>query len=132
MSRANVAPILPNMPLGSGNKSSLSKEKTLNELLEKLELDAFVGRLRDELQITRIEHLEYVKPKELEKIGMSKPAIRRLLDAANNNKSGLGSNKLSVGVTRPPPPPPIPQCMPHSSIEDGDTLAKTKVNKTHA
>ena len=35
----------------------------------------------------RLSHFDYVKSEDLERIGMGKPAIRRLLDAVKKRKS---------------------------------------------
>jgi activated CDC42 kinase 1 len=65
----------------------------LVELLAEVQLDSFYVKLRDNLQVTRLAHFDYVKTEDLERIGMSKPAIRRLLDAVkrrkNRGKKGL-------------------------------------------
>lgn len=37
--------------------------------------------------MSRLAHFEYVKSEDLEKIGMGKPAIRRLLDAVKRKKA---------------------------------------------
>lgn len=52
----------------------------LVELLHQVQLEQFFVRIRDELQVSRLQHFEYVQPEDLEKIGMSKPAAKRLLD----------------------------------------------------
>ena len=52
----------------------------LFELLHQVQLEQFYVRIRDELQVSRLQHFEYVQPEDLEKIGMSKPAAKRLLD----------------------------------------------------
>ena len=52
----------------------------LYELLLQVQLEQFYVRIRDELQVSRLQHFEYVQPEDLEKIGMSKPAAKRLLD----------------------------------------------------
>ncbi|CAG0880872.1 unnamed protein product [Darwinula stevensoni] len=59
----------------------------LYELLQEVQLEQFFVRIRDDLQITRLSHFEYVTPEDLEKIGMGKPAGRRLLDAARKRKN---------------------------------------------
>jgi len=43
------------------------------------------------VQICRLSHFDYVKSEDLEKIGMGKPAIRRLVDAVKkrNRKKSL-------------------------------------------
>ena len=86
-----------------------SKPDQLLEILEETQLECFWPKLRDQLQITRLVHFDYVKIKDLEKIGMSKPAIRRLLDAVHRHKRK--GDSLSLGKilpSRPPPPPPSP------------------------
>lgn len=37
--------------------------------------------------LSRSEHFEYVKSEDLEKIGMGRPAIRRLMDAVKRRKT---------------------------------------------
>lgn len=59
----------------------------LYELLQDVQLMQFLVPIRDDLQITRLEHFEYVKPEDLEKIGISKPGTRRLLDAVKKRKT---------------------------------------------
>lgn len=72
------------------------------KLLSEIQLENFWPKISDNLQITRISHFEYVRPKDLEKIGLSKPAIRRLLDAVNKSKK-------SIIPSRPAPLPPTTQ-----------------------
>ena len=82
----------------------LTNEKLI-ELLRDVQLDTFADSLRDRLQVTRISHFDHVKVKDLEKIGMSKPAIRRLMDAVAKHKRAEHIRKSFTPV-RPPPPPP--------------------------
>ena len=49
-------------------------------VLEHTQLEKFWPKVRDDLQISRLSHFQYVKSKDLENIGISKPAARRLLD----------------------------------------------------
>ncbi|KAK3930476.1 Activated Cdc42 kinase Ack [Frankliniella fusca] len=58
----------------------------LGELLQDVQLEQFFSRLRDDLQVTRLQHFDHVEPSDLEKIGMGKPAIRRLLEAVKKRK----------------------------------------------
>ncbi|XP_071109997.1 activated CDC42 kinase 1-like isoform X1 [Haliotis cracherodii] len=62
-------------------------QEWLYELLQEVQLEQFYTKLRDDLQVTRLVHFDYVKGEDLEKIGMGKPAIRRLLDAVKRKKS---------------------------------------------
>uniref|UniRef100_A0A3Q2YYZ9 Tyrosine kinase, non-receptor, 1 n=1 Tax=Hippocampus comes TaxID=109280 RepID=A0A3Q2YYZ9_HIPCM len=59
----------------------------LYQLLADVQLEKFYLRVRDGLNITRIEHFAYVKEGDLEHIGISKPAQRRLWDALKRYKT---------------------------------------------
>ncbi len=58
----------------------------LLELLQQVQLEQFFVRLKDDLQVSRLQHFEYVQPEDLEKIGMSKPAAKRLLDVVKRRR----------------------------------------------
>lgn len=45
----------------------------LHQLLAEVQLEKFYLRVRDGLNITRVEHFNYVKESDLEMIGISKP-----------------------------------------------------------
>lgn len=59
----------------------------LYQLLAEVQLERFYLRVRDGLNVTRIEHLNYVKESDLEKIGISKPGQRRLWEAVKRYKT---------------------------------------------
>ncbi|KAM7377331.1 hypothetical protein PAMA_013899 [Pampus argenteus] len=59
----------------------------LYQLLADVQLEKFYLRIRDGLNITRIEHFAYVKEGDLEQIGISKPAQRRLWEALKRYKT---------------------------------------------
>ncbi|XP_014213199.1 tyrosine-protein kinase sid-3 isoform X2 [Copidosoma floridanum] len=59
----------------------------LQELLHDVQLSQFFTRIRDDLQVTRLHHFDYVQPEDLEKIGLGKPGIRRLLDAVKKKRT---------------------------------------------
>lgn len=59
----------------------------LYDLLQDVQLTQFLAPIRDDLQITRLDHFDYVQSEDLEKIGLSKPGIRRLLDAVKKRKA---------------------------------------------
>ncbi|XP_072744786.1 uncharacterized protein Ack [Anoplolepis gracilipes] len=59
----------------------------LQELLHDVQLSQFFTRIRDDLQVTRLHHFDYVQPEDLEKIGLGKPGVRRLLDAVKKRRS---------------------------------------------
>lgn len=63
----------------------------LYQLLSEVQLEKFYLRVRDGLNITRIEHFAYVKEGDLEQIGISKPAQRRLWDALKRHKTNSRS-----------------------------------------
>lgn len=72
----------------------------LLELLTELQLQQYFLRIRDELNVTRLSHFEYVKNEDLEKIGMGRPGAYILL----------------------PQPPPAPLCGCHAAFaESGGT-----------
>lgn len=59
----------------------------LFEILQEVQLKQFLAPIRDDLQISRLEHFDYVKAEDLEKIGLSKPGARRLLDAVKKKRA---------------------------------------------
>ncbi|PSN56691.1 hypothetical protein C0J52_00002 [Blattella germanica] len=59
----------------------------LFELLQDVQLEQFFTRIRDDLQVTRLTHFDYVQAEDLEKIGMGKPGVRRLLEAVKKRKT---------------------------------------------
>ena len=81
----------------------------LLRVLQQVQLEQFYVRIRDHLQISRISHFEYVTPEDLEKIGMAKPAARRLLDLIKRKRrkamvskllpSPLGKLSMGTGTT---------------------------------
>ncbi|XP_077485560.1 activated Cdc42 kinase [Amblyomma americanum] len=75
----------------------------LFEILREVQLEQFFMKIRDELQVTRPRHFEFVQTEDLEKIGMGKPAARRLLDTVKKHrasqwKRNLLSRLLPVGT----------------------------------
>lgn len=69
-------------------------QEWLYDLLTEVQLEQFYTKLRDNLQVTRLAHFEYVKGEDLEKIGMGKPAIRRLLDTVKRKRTTRKSRIL--------------------------------------
>uniref|UniRef100_T1GQQ1 Protein kinase domain-containing protein n=1 Tax=Megaselia scalaris TaxID=36166 RepID=T1GQQ1_MEGSC len=47
----------------------------------------FLSAIRDDLQVTRLAHFDYVHANDLERCGLGKPAVRRLLEAVRKKKS---------------------------------------------
>nr|CAD7454807.1 unnamed protein product [Timema tahoe] len=66
----------------------------LYELLQDVQLEQFFTRIRDDLQVTRLGHFDYVQAEDLEKIGMGKPGIRRLLEAVKKRKAQLWKKSI--------------------------------------
>ncbi|CAG4911481.1 unnamed protein product [Colias eurytheme] len=66
----------------------------LCEILQNVQLEQFYLPIRDQLQITRLAHFDYVHTEDLERIGISKPGIRRLLDAVRKKKLQLWNRKF--------------------------------------
>ncbi|GAB0100579.1 uncharacterized protein DMENIID0001_166380 [Sergentomyia squamirostris] len=90
--------------------SSEESLEWLEELLAEVQLEQFLHRITDDLQITRLVHFNYVHSDDLEKIGLAKPAIRRLMEAVRKRRNaawrhalmekllpGSGRKKISSG-----------------------------------
>ena len=58
----------------------------LYELLTTAQLEQFYLRIRDQLQVSRLEHFEYVTCQDLEKVGLARPAARRLIDLVKKRR----------------------------------------------
>ncbi|XP_038140879.1 non-receptor tyrosine-protein kinase TNK1 [Cyprinodon tularosa] len=70
----------------------------LYQLLAEVQLEKFYHRVRDGLNITRLEHFNYVKESDLEQIGISKPAQRRLWEALKRYKTVSRSRQWPTKV----------------------------------
>nr|XP_016943657.1 serine/threonine-protein kinase par-1 [Drosophila suzukii] len=64
-----------------------SETAWLEDLLREVQLEQFLDRIRDDLQVTRLAHFDYVLPEDLERCGLGKPAIRRLMEAVRKKKA---------------------------------------------
>ncbi|XP_075928957.1 activated CDC42 kinase 1 isoform X2 [Petromyzon marinus] len=75
--------------LGGARREMLPDESSewLHELLQEVQLEQFFLRVRDQLNVTRPEHFDYVKSDDLEKIGMGKPGQRRLWEAVKRRRT---------------------------------------------
>ncbi|XP_037944519.1 uncharacterized protein LOC119677308 isoform X2 [Teleopsis dalmanni] len=69
------------------NTDTTSETEWLEDLLHEVQLEQFLERIRDELQVTRLAHFDYVQPEDLERCGLGKPAIRRLMEAVRKKKA---------------------------------------------
>uniref|UniRef100_A0A8K9V573 Activated CDC42 kinase 1 n=1 Tax=Oncorhynchus mykiss TaxID=8022 RepID=A0A8K9V573_ONCMY len=77
---------------GCGNLLCLSMQSEegtewLLELLMEVQLQQYLLRIRDDLNVTLISHFDYVKNEDLEKIGMGRPGQRRLWEAVKRRKA---------------------------------------------
>ncbi|KAL0112016.1 hypothetical protein PUN28_013325 [Cardiocondyla obscurior] len=70
----------------------------LQDLLHDVQLSQFFTRIRDDLQITRLHHFDYVQAEDLEKIGLGKPGVRRLLDAVKKRRSAQWKKSLITKI----------------------------------
>lgn len=59
----------------------------LVDLLKEVQLEQFLERIRNDLQVTRLAHFDYVQTDDLERCGLGKPAIRRLMEAVRKKKA---------------------------------------------
>ncbi|XP_064546129.1 activated Cdc42 kinase Ack [Drosophila montana] len=71
----------------AGGDGSASETSWLEDLLREVQLEQFLERIRDDLQVTRLAHFDYVLPDDLERCGLGKPAIRRLVEAVRKKKA---------------------------------------------
>ncbi|KAB5579379.1 hypothetical protein PHYPO_G00194380 [Pangasianodon hypophthalmus] len=74
----------------------------LYQLLAEVQLERFFLKIRDELNVTRIEHLDYVKDTDLEQIGIRKPGQRRLWEAVKRYKTNMRPRSWMAKVFRGP------------------------------
>eukprot|EP00071_Canis_lupus_P040662 XP_022274219.1 non-receptor tyrosine-protein kinase TNK1 isoform X2 [Canis lupus familiaris] len=61
----------------------------LLRLLRDIQLAQFYRPILEELNVTRPEHFDFVRPEDLDGIGMGRPAQRRLAEALKRHRSGL-------------------------------------------
>uniref|UniRef100_A0A8C2IGW0 Tyrosine kinase, non-receptor, 2a n=1 Tax=Cyprinus carpio TaxID=7962 RepID=A0A8C2IGW0_CYPCA len=70
-----------------GDMQSEEGTEWLMELLTDVQLQQYFMRIRDELNVTRLSHFDYVKNEDLEKIGMGRPGQRRLWEAVKRRRA---------------------------------------------
>ncbi|XP_021503833.1 non-receptor tyrosine-protein kinase TNK1 [Meriones unguiculatus] len=61
----------------------------LLRLLRDMQLAQFYRPILEELNVTRPEHFDFVRPEDLDSIGMGRPAQRRLAEALKRHRSGI-------------------------------------------
>ncbi|RXM97224.1 Activated CDC42 kinase 1 [Acipenser ruthenus] len=72
--------------LGSSMQSDEGTDWLL-ELLIEVQLQQYFLRIRDDLNVTRLSHFDYVKNEDMEKIGMGRPGQRRLWEAVKRRRA---------------------------------------------
>ncbi|KAM6163079.1 non-receptor tyrosine-protein kinase TNK1 [Rhynchocyon petersi] len=92
----------------------------LLQLLRDIQLAQFYRPILEKLNVTRPEHFSFVRPEDLDSIGMGRPAQRRLAEALKRHRSGIKSKnwvyKILGGFapeqkdTTPPSDSPV--CLP--------------------
>ncbi|XP_056599824.1 tyrosine kinase, non-receptor, 2b isoform X3 [Triplophysa dalaica] len=119
--------------LGSSMQCEEGTEWLL-ELLMEVQLQQFLLRIRDELNVTRLSHFDYVKNEDLEKIGMGRPGQRRLWEAVKRRKtmckrkswmSKVFSGKRPEGEFNPQPASTFRKPSPTPPPLDGQQQALT-------
>ncbi|XP_041119463.1 activated CDC42 kinase 1-like isoform X3 [Polyodon spathula] len=80
---------LPNKEEEKLGSSMQSDEGTdwLLELLTEVQLQQYFLCIRDDLNVTRLSHFDYVKNEDMEKIGMGRPGQRRLWEAVKRRRA---------------------------------------------
>lgn len=71
----------------ASNSTETADTQWLYDLLCECQLEQFYAPIKDELQITRLAHFDYVHADDLAKIGLSKPRIRQLVDHVKKKKT---------------------------------------------
>ncbi|XP_036330336.1 uncharacterized protein LOC118742394 [Rhagoletis pomonella] len=71
----------------TATSSTTAETEWLEALLHEVQLEQFLERIRDDLQVTRLAHFDYVLPEDLERCGLGKPAVRRLMEAVRKKKA---------------------------------------------
>ncbi|XP_072330224.1 tyrosine kinase, non-receptor, 2b isoform X11 [Scyliorhinus torazame] len=71
----------------SGSMQSDEGTEWLLELLTEVQLQQYFLRIRDDLNVTRLSHFDYVKNEDLEKIGMGRPGQRRLWETVKRRRA---------------------------------------------
>lgn len=71
----------------AANPSDVVDTQWLLDLLAECQLEQYYEAIRNELQITRLAHFDYVLADDLAKVGLSKPRIRQLMDHVKKKKT---------------------------------------------
>ncbi|XP_069807992.1 non-receptor tyrosine-protein kinase TNK1-like isoform X3 [Dendropsophus ebraccatus] len=92
----------------------------LLSLLREVQLEQFYSKIWDELNVTRPGHFDFVKPFDLDQIGMGRPAQRRLFEALKRRKPQVRPKSwmykmFSTRSPDSPDSPPYPEALISSS-----------------
>lgn len=71
----------------ASNYTESNETQWLLDLLTECQLESFYTQIKDELQISRLAHFDYVHADDLAKIGLSKPRIRQLMDHVKKKRA---------------------------------------------
>lgn len=71
---------------GNMDKSDLTEQEKVKELLKEIQLDQFYRQIHGKLHITRLSHFDHVTEEDLDDLGMAKPEQRRLFEALKKAK----------------------------------------------
>jgi activated CDC42 kinase 1 len=71
----------------ASNFSEEDDTQWLRDILAECQLEQFYTSIKDELQISRLSHFDYVHADDLLKVGLSKPRARQLLDVVKRKKT---------------------------------------------
>ncbi|KAK6176309.1 hypothetical protein SNE40_014616 [Patella caerulea] len=103
--------------------AAMSSSRDLQDFLMEAQLGHYYNALRNELKITCVDHLKYVKEEDLESVGMAKPEMRRLKKFYKKECPQGTFGKLRKAITRGnstaqnrPPSPSPPENRPVSYI----------------
>ncbi|CAG9763903.1 unnamed protein product [Ceutorhynchus assimilis] len=96
----------------------------LKEILNDVQLAQFLVPLRDDLQVTRLEHFDFVKTEDLENIGLSKPGARRLLEAVKKKRAQQKKRNLISRLI------PVSAKSQQKRPEEGEILTSCLIQET--
>ncbi|XP_015275798.1 PREDICTED: non-receptor tyrosine-protein kinase TNK1 [Gekko japonicus] len=105
----------------------------LLQLLTEIQLEQFYSKIRNELHVTRPGHFDYVRPSDLDRIGMGRPGQRRLEDALKRRKPP-GQRPISWVYKmftggKSPENEEAPACQPSTPRTDPDVSLKCLISE---
>ncbi|KAG9509366.1 Activated CDC42 kinase 1, partial [Fragariocoptes setiger] len=94
----NSSPSSPHLSHESSRGQSAIGDNSewLNDLLVEVGLEKFHDKLKNDLQLARLSHFEFVSEDDLLDIGMSRPAAKRLLAAVKRHNSFVHAIKAKI------------------------------------